>query len=180
MHPIRLAAFVLAACVASASHAALPPDQQAKLDAKIADIRLWAADPVVTQAVVAQNTATPPAFAEMTQEKWKTLTVLAPFVRAFSKNAAAVALKARKTDWVSEAFVSDAAGLKVAFLAKTSGWSHAGKPKHDRPMAGETWQGEVELDESTGLQQVQVAVPIIAEGKPVGSLVVGVSLSKLD
>lgn len=180
MHPIRLASLLLVACVSSALHAMLPPEQQAKLDAKIADIRLWAADPAVTQAVVAQNTATPPAFAEMTQEKWKTLTVLDPFVRAFSKNAAGAALKGHKTDWVAEAFVNDSAGLKVAFLAKTSGWSHAGKAKHDRPMAGETWQGEVELDESTGLQQVQVAVPVIAEGKPVGSLVVGVSLSKLD
>lgn len=180
MHPIRLAALVLFACAASVLHAALPAEQQAKLDAKIADLRLWASDPVIAGAVVAQNTATPAAFAEMTQDKWKTLTVLDPFVRAFSKNAAGLALKNRKTAWVSEAFVNDAAGLKVAFLSKTSGWTHAGKAKHDRPMAGETWQGEVELDESTGLQQVQVAVPVLAEGKPVGSLVVGVSLSTLD
>jgi hypothetical protein len=89
-------------------------------------------------------------------------------------------LKAKKTEAVSEAFVSGAEGTKVAFLAKTSGWSHKGKPKHDLPMSGKTWQGAVEVDESTGLQQVQVAVPVIDGGKPIGSLVVGLSLAKLS
>jgi len=46
-------------------------------------------------------------------------------------------------------------------------------------MTGKTWQGQPEVDESTGLQQVQVAVPILDGGKPIGSLVVGLSLTKL-
>jgi hypothetical protein len=80
---------------------------------------------------------------------------------------------------VSEAFVSGADGGKVAFLGKTSNWSHKGKPKHDQPMSGKTWQGQVEVDESSGLQQVQVAVPVLDGGKPIGSLVVGLSVGKL-
>ena len=40
-------------------------------------------------------------------------------------------------------------------------------------------QGEVEVDESTGLQQVQIAVPVLDGGKPIGSLVVGLSLTKM-
>ncbi|MEN9576674.1 MAG: hypothetical protein RL514_4529 [Verrucomicrobiota bacterium] len=115
----------------------------------------------------------------MTQDKWKTLTVLDPFVRQFSRNPVAALLKAKQSDVVSEAFVSDANGLKIAFLSKTSGWSHKGKAKHDEPMAGKTWQGPAEVDESTGLQQVQVAVPVLDGGKPIGSLVVGLSLAKL-
>ena len=47
-------------------------------------------------------------------------------------------------------------------------------------MSGKVWQGVVELDESTGLQQIQVSVPVLAEGQAVGSLVVGVSVSKLE
>jgi hypothetical protein len=81
---------------------------------------------------------------------------------------------------VSEAFLSGADGFKVAFLSKPTNWSHKGKPKHDVPMTGKTWQGPVEVDESTGTQQVQVAVPVKDGGKVIGSLVVGLSVDKLS
>ena len=66
-----------------------------------------------------------------------------------------------------------------ALLSKTSSWSHKGKAKHDDPMAGKTWIGEIETDESTGAQQIQVAVPVMDAGKAVGSLCVGFTVSKL-
>ena len=158
----------------------LEPAIQAKIDAQIKVIATWAAEPVVVKAVQAQNARTPAEYASMTQEKWKELKVLDPLVRAFTKNEVAQFLKGKKTEFVSEAFLSDAAGLKVAFLSKTSNWSHKGKAKHDVPMTGKTWQGPVELDESTGVQQVQVAVPVKDGDKVIGSLVVGLSLSKLS
>lgn len=157
----------------------LDPAVQAKVDAKLKEIQAWAAEPVIVNAVKAHNASLPADSAAMTQDKWKTLPILDPFVRGFTKNEAAELLKAKKGDVVSEAFLSGAEGLKVAFLTKTSAWSHKGKAKHDDPMAGKTWQGPVEVDESTGLQQVQVGVPVLDGGKPIGSLVVGLSLSKL-
>ncbi|MFT3784286.1 MAG: hypothetical protein QM790_19940 [Nibricoccus sp.] len=160
-------------------HAEIDAEQQAKIDAKIAVVKTWAADPAVVAAVAAHNAQPPAEHTAMTQEKWKSLTVLDQFVRSFSKNSAAEALKAKKGDWTAEAFLNDAKGLKVAFLSKPSNWSHAGKPKHDIPMTGKTWQGPVEVDESTGLQQLQVSVPIMQDGQPIGSLVVGISLGKL-
>ena len=54
-----------------------------------------------------------------------------------------------------------------------------GKPKHDKPMKGQTWQCEIEVDESTGAQQIQVGMPILDGDKPVGSLVMGLMLAKL-
>lgn len=153
--------------------------QQAKIAGKITEIEQWAADPVIVAAVAAQNAQLPAEYAAMTQDKWKTLSLLDPFVRAFSKNAAGVALKAKKLAWTTEAFVSDARGCKVAFLAKSTSWCHAGAPKHDVPMTGKTWQGTLATDESTGLQQIQVAVPVRQNGQPIGSLVVGLSLGKL-
>ena len=158
---------------------ALDPAIQAKVDAQMTAIQAWANDPVLVKAVKEHNAALPPDQAAMTQEKWKTLTVLDPFVRGFNKNEAGQFLKSKKTEVISEAFLSGADGLKVAFLAKTTNWSHKGKPKHDEPMSGKTWQGPVEVDESTGLQQLQIAVPVIEGGKPAGSLVVGLSVSKL-
>lgn len=164
----------------TATHGALAPEVQAKVDARIKAIQTWAADPAVVAAVKAQNASLPADHAAMTQDKWKTAPVLDPLVRSFTKNPVAEVLKKNKDEAVSEAFVSDANGLKVGFLNKTSSWSHQGKPKHDVPMTGKTWQGEIEVDESTGLQQVQVAVPVLDGGKPIGSLVVGLALSKLN
>lgn len=171
------AAFFAAAPLARAQD--LDAATQAKVDAQVKDIVTWAADPVIVDAVRAQNAATPAEYSALNQDKWRALTVLDPLVRGFTKNAVGQFLKSKKTDLVTEAFVSDAAGRKVGFIAKTSNWSHGGKPKHDVPMTGKTWQGPVEVDESSGLQQLQVAVPVLDGGKPIGSLVVGLSITKL-
>jgi hypothetical protein len=178
---IRVALCALTVAVLATALRAVDIDatQQAKIDAKLADIKTWAADSTIVAAVVAHNAQVPADQAAMIQEKWKSLSVLDPFVRGFAKSAAGEVLKTRKSEWVSEAFVSDAKGLKVGFLSKPTNWSHAGKPKHDVPMTGKTWQGPIETDESTGLQQVQVAVPVLKDGQPIGSLVVGLSLGKL-
>lgn len=180
-HTTRL--FVLAATLCAstipAGGAGIDPALQAKINARIRTLREWAADPAIVRAVREINATMPPAHAAMTQEKWASLSVLDPFVRAFTRNEAAAALKNRKTDEVAEAFVSAARGTKVGFLSKPTNWSHKGKPKHEGPMSGKTWQGEIEVDESTGLQQIQVAVPVVDSGKPIGSLVVGLAVSKL-
>ena len=157
----------------------LDPAVQSKVDAQIKIIQSWAADPVIVKAVKAHNASPAAEVAAMTQDKWKSLTVIDPFVRSFSKNEAGTLLKGKKGEAASEAFLSGADGAKVAFLSKPTGWSHKGKPKHEEPMSGKIWQGSIEVDESTGLQQVQVAVPVLDADKPIGSLVVGLSLSKL-
>ena len=157
----------------------LDPAAQTKLNDKVKAAQAWAADPVIINAVQAHN-ATPPLDAvAMTQEKWKAASILEPFLRSFTKNPAAEFLKSKKSDALTEAFLSGADGTKVAFLAKTTSWSHKGKAKHDDPMTGKTWQGPVEVDESTGQQQVQIAVPVLDGDEPIGSLVVGFSVSKL-
>jgi hypothetical protein len=178
---IRLTAMMLAFAgpAIGLRSAEVDPGMQAKIDAKVAEIKVWAADPAIVAAVAAHNAQLPAEAATMTQERWKKLSVLDPFVRSFSKNEAGSALKAHKTDWVSEAFISDAKGLKVGFLSKPSAWSHAGNPKHDVPMSGKVWQGEIAVDESAGVQELQVAVAITKDGQPIGSLVVGLSLGKL-
>jgi len=171
--------------LASAGHAIglraaeIDAAQQAKIDGAIAEVKTWAADPAIVAAVVAHNAPLPAEQAAMTQATWKSLSLLDPFVRSFSKNEAAAVLKAKKANWTTEAFVSDAKGYKVAFLAKTTNWCHAGAPKHEVPMAGKAWQGPLTVDESTGLQQIQIAIPVLKDGVPVGSLVVGLSPGKL-
>jgi len=157
----------------------LNPQAQLKLDQIVSQAREWVKATVLVAAVENQNRQMPAAYASMTQEKWESLPDADPFVRAFTTNPAAEFLKQKKTPTITEAFLSDASGVKVAFLAKTTSWSHKGKPKHDVPMSGLTWQGKIEVDRSTGGKQLQVSVPVLVDGKPVGSLVLGVSTSAL-
>jgi uncharacterized protein (DUF2147 family) len=157
----------------------LTAEQQAALTKQVEVVKSLAADAKIVDAVKAANTTPLADYKDMTQDKWKDIPVLDPKVRYFSKTPAAELLKSKKNEMMTEAFVNAADGTKVAFLAKTSNWSHKGKPKHDDPMAGKTWQGKVEMDESTGLKSIQVAVPVLDGGKAIGSMTVGFSVTKL-
>lgn len=170
----------LVVCTALPAAAQMTPAAQSKLDAQVAVFQQWASSPAVVAAVKAQNASRAADAAAMTQDKWAGLSVLDPFVRSLTKNDVAAFVKAQKSAMVSEVFVSCADGTKVATLGKPSSWSHKGKPKHDVPMTGKVWRGQVETDESTGLQQIQVAVPVLDGGKPIGSMVVGLSVSELS
>jgi len=172
---------VLAVLVAGfAGNSALAADAAATAQAKAKALAWLSTDAKVVAAVKAAN-ANPPAGAkDMTNAKWKTLTVLDPFVRSFSKNDLATYLKGKKDDSMSELFVSGADGTKVAFFAKTSSWTHQGKDKHEVPMKGGTWVGPVEVDQSTGVEQIQVSLPVLDGGQPIGSVVVGLDVKKLQ
>ena len=157
----------------------LTAEQKAKVDAKIKEVTVWGTDSLVVADVKAANTTPPALNKEMTQEKWKALTAVSPEVRGLLKSPVGLWCKAHKTEVVSELFVSAADGTKVGFTSKTSNWSHKGKPKHDVPMTGKTWIGESEQDASTGKAQVQVSFPVLDGTKAIGSIVIGLDLSKL-
>ena len=46
-------------------------------------------------------------------------------------------------------------------------------------VLGKAWQGKPEFDESSQIYAIQLSVPVLAEGKPIGVLVVGVNLEKI-
>jgi len=163
-----------------AAHSGLAADAASMAQAKAKALAWLSTDAKVVAAVKEHNAKPPAGAAGMTNEKWKGLTVLDPFVRSFSKNELATYLKGKKDDSISELFISGADGTKVAFFAKTSSWTHAGKAKHEEPMKGETWIGPVEVDQSTGVEQIQIGLPVLDGGKPIGSVVVGLDVKKLQ
>lgn len=163
-------------CMATAAPSA---EVQAKVDKKKAELSALSTDPKVVEAVKAYNTTPPPEAVGMTNEKWKALTVISAEVKAFAKNDLATYLKAKKTPEIAEVFVNGSDGGKVAFLSKTSSWTHKGKPKHDNPMANKAWTGDIEMDESSGKQSVQFSIPVLDAGKPIGSIVIGLSVADL-
>jgi hypothetical protein len=168
--------------VGNGSAAEITPAIQKEIDKQVEVIKGWAADPVVVKAVLAQNEKGP--VAEMDNAKWKTVRRSEPIVKEFQSNPAGQYLTQKIKDSneaCSEAFLSGAQGEKVAFVEKTTSYIHKGQPKFDVPFGtGKSWQGKAEFDESSQTHQVQVSVPVLSGGKPVGALVVGLNLSKLD
>jgi hypothetical protein len=166
--------------ISAASPAQAPPELQAKLNAELKTLEHDSADPEVVSAVQAYNSTPPSAGAKaMTNDKWDGLTLFDPFVRALGKNSISQHLKGMCNDEIIKVFVNGKDGGKVGYNAKTEHWSHKGTPKHEVPMKGKTWIGTVKLDESTGMQLIQVALPVRSAGKPIGSIVFGLLADKL-
>lgn len=159
----------------------LTPAVQTKLDQSIETIKGWAAEPAMVEAVKAQNQKGP--IADMDNAKWKTVRRSDDLIKGFQNNEAAKLLRQKleaSQGLYSEAFLNASQGEKVAFVEKTSSYAHKGQPKFDTPFNGsKTWQGQPEFDESSQTHQIQVAVPVLADGKAIGVLVAGINLTKL-
>ena len=157
----------------------LTAEQRSKVESILAPLQVMGTDPVVVQAVRDFN-ANPPSYAAgMTQDTWKGLSVLDPIIRDMSRNTLAQYLKSKRTPVVDEMFVSGANGTKVALLAKTTSWSHKGTARHEFPMTGKTWIGTPAMDESTGKTSIQVSFPVLDAGRPIGSIVIGLDVTRL-
>jgi len=172
---------IVAVLIAAASCLAeAPPELKAKLDARIKQLEAYSTDPHIVSAVKAYN-ATPlsPEAKAMTNDKWHSLSVLDPFVRSIGKTPLSEYLRTKRDDEIAKIFVSGADGGKVGFDAKTEHWTHKGMAKHEVPMSGKIWTGKVKLDDSTGLQMIQVGLPVLDGGKPIGSIVFGFRVEKL-
>jgi hypothetical protein len=153
-----------------------PADIKPLLDREISAVKPLSTDSVIVAAVKKYNAAPP---STMTNDVWQKYTLLSPEVKALVKSDIGRYLKTKQTAAITEMFLSGADGGKVAFLSKTSSWCHKGKPKHDVPMTGKMWIGEIEFDKSSGLSQIQVSIPVLDGNKPIGSLVIGFGIAQM-
>lgn len=160
----------------------MTPAVQKDLSRQVEVVKAWAANPAVVKAVLEQNAKGP--IEGMDNEKWKAVKRSDDLVRGFTRNEAGKFLIQKVSDsggLFVRAFLSAAKGEKTAFTEKTISYLHAGQPKFDVPFTtGKTWQGPPELDTVTERYAVQIAVPVLSGGKPVGVLVAGVDLARLS
>ncbi|MCX5820799.1 MAG: hypothetical protein NT047_12985 [Deltaproteobacteria bacterium] len=142
----------------------------------------WAANPLLVEAVIAQNKKG--SIPGMDNAKWKTVPENDAIVQGFIENDVAKFLKAEmaNTDGIcTGAFLNAAQGEKVAFTEKTGSYIHKGSAKFDAPFAsGKSWQGKPELDDSGKVYEIQISVPVLSEGKPIGVLVVELNGTRLE
>src|SRR4030095_4666587 len=139
---ITAVVLALTATAASAAGFQMTPAVQAELDKQKTVIAGWAANATVVNAVVEQNRRGP--IAGMDNPKWRLTRRSDPTMTAFQSNAAGQFLKAQIDEnkgKFSEAFLSAAAGEKVAFVEKTTSYIHVGQAKFDAPYTtGKAWQ----------------------------------------
>jgi hypothetical protein len=176
-----LGMLVVMGLVGTAWGGEVTPGAQKEIDRHIEIVKGWAANPAIVKAVEAQNAKGP--IAGMDNAKWKTVRRSDDLVKGFQTCEAGKYLKAKADegkDAYPEAFLSGSQGEKVAFIEKTTSYIHKGNAKFDVPFGGKAWQGNPEFDESSQSHQVQVGVPVLSGGKPIGVLVVGINLTQLE
>ena len=172
-----LAVLGLAASTASAGE--IDPALKAKLDAQVKIVQSWVNDPVIVQAVKAQN-ASPSAEAKaMTEAKWG---CVAP-VRRFRPVAG------QQPGWAvpeGQERPGDQRGLRLGGRRNEGGLpgedhqldpQGQGQARRADEREDLVWRGQT--DKSTGLQQIQVCVPVLDGGQPIGAVVVGFQVSRL-
>ena len=154
---------------------------QARIGEALAVLQSWAAEPALVAAVKRANAGPSDAAKSMDQKKWESLPLGDPFVQALATNEASLLLKSKMDGFVIALTLSAADGTKAAFSAKPDAWSHQSKSKHKLPMAGKTWQGTIEVTESTlatpSMPVIQIAVPVKEGEKAIGSLVADLNLT---
>ncbi len=154
---------------------------QKELDRHVEKIKAWAVDPALVKAVFWATQKGP--LAGMDNEKWKTIRRSDDLIRSSMSNDAGklLAKKLESSDGLYvRAFVCGKHGEQIASTEKTESYFFTGQPRFDVPFGnGTTWQGPPELDADSDAHDVQIAAPVLSNGKPIGVLVVGVNLTKL-
>lgn len=172
-------AMVLVPSIFPAFAAELTAEQKTKVEALLDSMSALGSDPKVVAAVKAQNAKLPDALKGVDNERWAALSSTSPEVQAVSHTELTRYLRGVVHHTVIELFISDAQGRKVALFTKTTSFTHKGHAKHEHPMQGKKWFGDLEVDKSTQQMQVQGSFPVLEKGKPIGSVVLGFWVPKL-
>lgn len=166
---------------------ALAADPPAALTAKIEQLKQeWASNPVLIQAIEAQNALnTPLAAIKELDERWRATPGLASFMEPIMGNAAAEELYRLEAaaGYVLESFVMDNQGALVAATNKTSDYWQGDEAKFTesfRNGAGGVHVGEVEFDSSAQTHLAQVSLAIMKDGKAIGAITIGVDVQAID
>ena len=115
---------------------------------------------------------------------WMAATTPDAFMKAHAANAAALELaKIEKTKpYFVEFILTDDQGANVAVTGMTSDYWQGDEPKFTNAFAsgkGDVYIARPQKDKSTGEVISQVSVPVMSDGKAIGTLTVGVRADKL-
>lgn len=173
--------FLICALPLAAQDENLPP----KLQPEAKKILKWSEDQILVDAVREQNkSAMTMDQIQKIDNEWIKGTLSEDFVKGILTNACAVRLKElEKTMPVAlESFVMDSQGALVCATKKTSDYYQGDEPKWQdafKAQKGALITGKRQYDESSKATLVHISTPIVSNGKNIGAIAVGISLTRL-
>ncbi|SJN59994.1 hypothetical protein VR7878_03894 [Vibrio ruber DSM 16370] len=161
-------------------HAEEAPESLKEL---IPQLESWGKDPVLVDAVQAQN-AQKVSLDEIKamDKKWRDTPDVDDFMFSLMNNKAAKRLLELENSmpFLVELFLMDDQGANVAMTNKTSDYWQGDEAKFIQSFndgQGKVHIGEVEYDDSVLSYLVQVSVPVIdGQGKTIGAITIGINL----
>lgn len=170
---LALALFWLAAAYSAIPRtqaAPIPAQMQAKVDKYKEKLAKWAGDPVIVSAVKAANAKGP--LPGMSNSKWIELGDKDPVVTAFQTSPAGKLVTQWEADKnLGKLNVRDDKGNLVAASssAKPLLYNNGTKPPFVNGIKGEPWAAsQMKPDPTTQRNSVQIAAPVLDNGKPIG------------
>ena len=166
------------------ANGAMAEDVPASVTALIPVIKKWGEDPILIAAVKEQNAKG--ATLEQIQKRdkeWMAATGMDDQMKAIMKNAGAQELdKLEATKpYFFESILMDNLGANVSMTNKTSDYWQGDEPKFTNAFkVGGVDIGKSKFDDSAKAYLIQVSVPVLDGGKPIGALCVGINLDELD
>ncbi|MEZ5649194.1 MAG: hypothetical protein R3E87_01440 [Burkholderiaceae bacterium] len=142
----------------------------------------WAANPVLIEAVLAQNAKHVPLTSiQDLDAKWQATPGLADFMMPILDNPAAAELYKLEANagYVVESFVMDDQGALVAATNKTSDYWQGDEDKFTESYKGGNGAvhvSAVKFDASAQKHLAQVSLPIMKDGKAIGAITLGVDV----
>lgn len=177
-HPMRRLLGTLAITVAvtlPVQAGELPADLAAKAAAATRQLLQWAADPVVLTAVREANSHDASG---MNNGKWTDVPATDPVAKSITHSKVGLLI----TKWESadstlnKLVLRDQKGNAVGASMKPLLFNSANRPQFVHAIKGQPWIAtEVKPDPLTQVPSVQVGVPVLDGGTPIGVLHAGVS-----
>lgn len=145
----------------------IPPDVQAKVETYKKKLAEWAANPVIVAAIKEANAKGPGG---MTNGAWDGLDDNDPKVKALQTSAAGkMLLKWEEDKSINKLFIRDEKGNLAAASSKALLFNNASRPQFSNSIKGAVWgANEMKPDPTTQVLSVQISVPILDGGKPIG------------
>lgn len=155
----------LFACVAMADP--IPPDVQAKVEKYKAKLVEWAANPTIIAAIKDANAK---GSGGMNNGAWDDLKDDDPKVLTLQTSAAGKMLTKWEEDkGINKLYIRDEKGNLVGSSNKALLFNNASRPQFSNSIKGAVWgAGEMKPDPTTNIMAVQISVPILDGGKPIG------------
>jgi len=145
----------------------IPPDVQVKVDKYKQKLVEWAANPVIVAAIKEANAKGPGG---MNNGTWDDLKDDDPKVKALQTSAAGkMLLKWEEDKGINKLYIRDEKGNLAASSNKALLFNNVSRPQFSNSIKGQVWAAnEMKPDPTTQVMSVQISVPIMDGGKPIG------------